>query len=122
MIPKSIEAHNIKLLKFCFINFKDGNDAKKAFVEAKKSAQVKNLISTYHDEKKDFLYFAQPKVFREQYLRMVKKNQMQSMALQTQNNLMNALMRQQMNRTLDFDLSKQAESRRQERGPEPRKG
>jgi polyadenylate-binding protein len=94
-IPKSIESHGVKL-KFGFINFKSDACAKKAFIEAKKSPEVKKLISEFHNDSKDFLYFAQPKSVREQYLKMVRKNLQSTTMLQTQMNMFKMMM-QQMN-------------------------
>jgi hypothetical protein len=85
-IPKSIESHGVKL-NFGFINFKDENCAKQAFIDAKKNPEVKALISEYHDEKRDFLYFAQAKNVREQYLKMLRKNLQTTTLLQNQMNL-----------------------------------
>lgn len=84
-IPKSIESHGVKL-NFGFINFRDENCAKQAFIDAKKNPQVKALISEYHDDKRDFLYFAQAKNVREQYLKMVRKNLQTTTLLQNQIN------------------------------------
>lgn len=94
-IPKSIESHGVKL-KFGFINFKDENHAKQAFIDAKKNAEVKALVSEYHDEKRDFLYFAQSKNVREQYLKMLRKNLQTTTLLQNQMNLFK-MMAMQMN-------------------------
>ena len=90
-IPKSIEAQGAKL-KFGFVNFAEDTHAKEAFIDAKKNADIKDLISPYHDERKDFIYFAQPKSVREQYLRMVKKNLQSTTMLQTQMNMFRMMM------------------------------
>lgn len=94
-IPKSIESHGVKL-KFGFINFRDENHAKQAFIDAKKNSEVKALISEHHDEKRDFLYFAQAKNVREQYLKMLRKNLQTTTLLHNQMNLFK-MMAMQMN-------------------------
>lgn len=90
-VPKSIEAQGAKL-KFGFVNFAGDTNAKEAFIDAKKNQEIKDLISPYHDERKDFIYFAQPKSVREQYLRMVKKNLQSTTMLQTQMNMFRMMM------------------------------
>lgn len=97
-IPKSIETHGVKV-KFGFVNFKDDNVAKTAFMESKKSPEVKALISEYHSDKKDFIYFAQPKNVREQYLKMIKKNIQTSSMYQAQQNFFK-MMSQMMNKKM----------------------
>lgn len=93
-VPKSIESHGVKI-NFGFINFKDENCAKQAFLDAKKNAEIKALISEFHDDKRDFLYFAQPKNVREQYLKMLRKNLQTTTLLQSQMNMFKMMM--QMN-------------------------
>lgn len=93
-VPKSIESHGVKL-NFGFVNFKDENCAKQAFLEAKKNADIKALISEFHDDKRDFIYFAQPKNVREQYLKMLRKNLQTTTLLQSQMNMFKMMM--QMN-------------------------
>lgn len=95
-IPKSIESQGVKL-QFGFINFKDEKDAKKAFVEAKKNKNIKKFISQYHDDNKDFLYFAQPRTVRDQYLRMVRKNLQSTNILQTQMNMFKMMLQMYQN-------------------------
>lgn len=90
-VPKSIESHGVKL-KFGFINFKEEKDAKNAFVEAKKSKKIRQLVSEHHDDNKDFLYFAQPRTVRDQYLRMVRKNLQATNMLQNQMNMFKMMM------------------------------
>ncbi len=60
-------------LKFAFINFKNEDDAASAYKEAKMSAFVKALIHDGHDQKIDYIFYAQNKSVRQAYLRM-KKN------------------------------------------------
>lgn len=65
-------------LKFGFINFSDEKEASEAFFKGKKDPDVKALIHESHPSTAEFLYYAQPKALRAQYLRM-KKNMMKYM-------------------------------------------
>lgn len=96
-IPKSIEAQGVKV-KFGFINFKDEECANKAYTDAKSNADIKALITEHHEEKKDFLGFAQPKSVREQYLKMTRKNMQVTSMMHSQMNMMKMLF-MQMNKS-----------------------
>lgn len=65
-------------LKFGFINFSDEKEASEAFFKGKKDPDIKALLHESHPATAEFLYYAQPKALRAQYLRM-KKNMMKYM-------------------------------------------
>lgn len=60
-------------LKFGFINFKNKDEASEAFFKGKKDPEIQALIHPNHNKSIDFLFYAQPKIVRMQYLRMKKK-------------------------------------------------
>ena len=62
-------------LKFGFINFADEKEASEAFFKGKKDDDIRALLHESHHATAEFLYYAQPKALRAQYLRM-KKNMM----------------------------------------------
>lgn len=88
-----LELKGVKL-QFGFINFKDATSAKAALSNGKKDPEVNSLIHPDHDFRKDFLYFAQPKIVRQQYLRMQRKNMQTTMMLQQQMMMMQMMMAQ----------------------------
>lgn len=90
-LPKVLSDKNIKM-KFGFINFANSEEAKRAFTEGKKDPEVRALVHEEHDMRKEFLFFAQPKAVREQYLRMQRKNMMSTMMLQQQMMMMQYMM------------------------------
>jgi len=62
-------------LRFGFINFSTAEEAKQAFTECKKDADVIQLIDqALMTRGQEFIYYAQTKTVRQQYLRMQKKN------------------------------------------------
>lgn len=62
-------------LKFGFINFATAEEAKTAFTECKKDPAVLNCIDqNLNTRGGEFIYYAQTKTVRQQYLRMQKKN------------------------------------------------
>jgi len=62
-------------LRFGFINFASAEEAKNAFTECKKDPAVLNCIDqTLNTRGSEFIYYAQTKTVRQQYLRMQKKN------------------------------------------------
>lgn len=62
-------------LKFGFINFMTAEEAKNAFTECKKDTAVLSCIDqTLNSRGGEFIYYAQTKTVRQQYLRMQKKN------------------------------------------------
>jgi len=71
-----------KSLKFGFVNFRTQADAEKAYKEGKKNAAVLALIDPTHYSNVDIIYYAQPKVVRNQYLKIQIKNKKASSALQ----------------------------------------
>jgi RNA recognition motif-containing protein len=60
-------------LKFGFINYRTKEGASEAFLNAKKDPEVLKLIHSQHKKSIDFIFYAQPKGIRLQYLRMKKK-------------------------------------------------
>lgn len=65
---------NVKL-RFGFINFGSAEEAKTAFTECKKDQEVLNCIDqSLNSRGGEFIYYAQTKTVRQQYLRMQKKN------------------------------------------------
>lgn len=71
---KSAQKAISKNLKFAFVNYSKTEEAAVAFTEAKKDEEVKSLIDSSHFSNIDFIYFAQSKHMRMQYLRMKQKN------------------------------------------------
>lgn len=65
-------------LKFGFINFSDEKEASEAFFKGKKDPEIKALLHESHPSTAEFLYYAQPKAIRNQYLKM-KMNMMKFM-------------------------------------------
>ena len=63
-----------KDLKFGFVNYQTREQATKAYTEAKKDETLKELIDPTHFPNIDFIYYAQPKAVRRQYLQMKQKN------------------------------------------------
>lgn len=68
----------VEPLKFGFVNFSDEKEASEAFFKGKKDADVRALLGESHPATAEFLYYAQPKALRAQYLRM-KKNMLKYM-------------------------------------------
>lgn len=62
-------------LKFGFVNFSDEKEASEAFFKGKKDEDIKALLHESHPSTAEFLYYAQPKALRAQYIKM-KKNMM----------------------------------------------
>ena len=90
-----------KELQFGFVNFPKIDEAKEAFTQAKADEEVLNLIDPAHREKSEFIFYAQPKPVRNQYLRMIKKNIKATQLMQNQLFMMNPMFRtfmQNMNR------------------------
>jgi polyadenylate-binding protein len=65
-----------KPLKFAFVNFATPEEASVAYSEAKVDEDLKALIDPSHFENVEYVYYAQPKAMRMQYLRMKQKNKM----------------------------------------------
>jgi len=62
-------------LRFGFINFNTAEEAKNAFTECKKDPAVLSCIDqNLNTRGTEFIYYAQTKTVRQQYLRMQKKN------------------------------------------------
>ncbi len=57
------------------MNFQNADDAKKVVEQSKTDPEVVQLLHESHSQGGDFIYFAQPKGIRTQYLRMKKKMQ-----------------------------------------------
>lgn len=70
------EPTDAKKLKFGFINFERAEDAMKLFTSYKNDKDLRELVDIEH-EHLNFIFFAQSKKQREQYLRMQKKNAME---------------------------------------------
>ena len=68
-----------KKLQFGFINFENPEEALKAHTSYKTDATIKAFIDP--SETRDFLFFAQPKRIREQYLRVQRNNYALMMAV-----------------------------------------
>jgi RNA recognition motif-containing protein len=100
-LPKAFVEQNLQM-KFGFINFANSAEAKKAFTDAKKDSDVRELIHPDHDLRKEFLFFAQPKAVREQYLKMQRKNMVSTMMLQQQMMMMQIMMEQNMKSKLNY--------------------
>lgn len=71
---KSAKNQISKDLKFGFVNYQSREEATMAYTEAKKDEQLKELIDPSHFPNVDFIYYAQPKAVRRQYLQMKQKN------------------------------------------------
>ena len=65
-----------KKLKFGFINYEKPEDAMKLFTSYKADKEIRDLVDVEH-EHQNFIFFAQSRKQREQYLRMQKKNAME---------------------------------------------
>lgn len=66
-------------LQFGFVNFKNSEDAYKALSSYKADAEVKDLVTLTEDQRQAaFVFFAQPRKVRDQYLRFSKHTQMYS--------------------------------------------
>ena len=89
-------ASDKKSLKFGFVNFKNQSDAEKAYKDGKKSPAVLALIDPTHYSNVDIIYYAQPKVVRNQYLKIQIKNKKTSSALQQNMKLYQQLMEKMM--------------------------
>lgn len=63
-----------KDLKFGFVNYSTAEEATKAYAESKKDEDLKELIDPSHFPNIDFVYYAQSKSVRRQYLQMKQKN------------------------------------------------
>lgn len=62
-------------LRFGFVNFATADETKNAFTDCKKDPQVLALIDqSINTRGTEFIYYAQTKTVRQQYLRMQKKN------------------------------------------------
>jgi len=73
-VPAPTEKPSVKL-RFGFINFATPEEAKNAFTECKKDPAVLALIDqNLNTRGTEFIYYAQTKTVRQQYLRMQKKN------------------------------------------------
>ena len=72
---KQVVMNNSEPLKFGFINFSDEKEASDAFFKGKKDSDIKEMLHESHPATAEFLYYAQPKALRAQYLRM-KQNMM----------------------------------------------
>jgi len=59
-----------EILKFGFINFSDDKEASDAFFKGKKDDEVRSLLHESHPSSAEFLFYAQSKSLRTQYLRM----------------------------------------------------
>lgn len=86
-------------LKFGFINFKNKEQCSDAFFKGKKDLEIQSLIHPNHNKKIDFLFYAQPKMVRMQYLRM--KKQMMQMMMQPSPYMM---MGQNMNMNMQMNM------------------
>lgn len=90
---KEVQAPEQKELLFGFVNFPKGDEAKNAFTEGKRDPEILALIDSSHNEKTEFIYYAQPAGMRKQFLRMVNKNykvtqmMQNSFLMMTQNNM-----------------------------------
>lgn len=59
---------------FAFINFKTPDQCKEAYIQGKVSEEVLNLVNLDMVKDNEFLFYAQPKAVRSQYLRMKNKS------------------------------------------------
>ena len=71
---KSATKSIAKNLQFGFVNYDSAEEANAAYAQAKTDEEVKKLIDSSHFPNVDFIYYAQPKGMRVQYLRMKEKN------------------------------------------------
>lgn len=71
---KSASKNIAKNLQFGFVNYATAEEANAAYAQAKNDEEVKKLIDSSHFPNVDFIYYAQPKSMRVQYLRMKEKN------------------------------------------------
>ena len=71
---KSAQGAISKDLKFGFVNYSSAEEATKAYAEAKTDETLKELIDPSHFPNIDFVYYAQSKSVRRQYLQMKQKN------------------------------------------------
>ena len=62
-------------LKFGFVNYQNPEDALKLFTSYKSDQEIRKLVQV-ENENTSFVFYAQPKKLRAQYLRMHKKNMM----------------------------------------------
>lgn len=60
---------------FAFINFRSADQALKAYTEGKENADIKELVDMSLVRNGDFLFYAQTKGVRKQYLKTQKRNQ-----------------------------------------------
>lgn len=105
-----------KELQFGFVNFPNIDEAKAAYTNAKKDEEIKDLIHPSAHDKGDFIFYAQPKNVRSQYLRMIKKNFRTTQMLQ--NNMFSLAQnqfRQMMGGNMRFPGGKRAGGRRGQR-------
>lgn len=73
-VPEKPAAANTRL-RFGFVNFYSADEAKLAFTECKKDPAVLSLLdNSLLGRTNEFVYYAQSKTVRQQYLRMQKKN------------------------------------------------
>lgn len=63
-----------KVLGYAFINFENAPDARQCMIEGKRDNDVLALLDPYHDRSVEFLFFAQSKQMRAQYMRMQKRH------------------------------------------------
>lgn len=63
-----------KVLGYAFVNYVNTADAKACMTEGKRDNDVLALLDPYHDRSVEFLFFAQSKTMRAQYMRMQKRN------------------------------------------------
>ena len=71
-------------LKFGFVNFEKADDAKRALMECKREAAVRELVEVDPDTV-NFVFFAQPRAVREQYLKMINRNLLATNAMRAMN-------------------------------------
>ena len=82
-VPKVFADKGVEL-QFAFVNFTDSSKASEAFNKSKDDDKLKEFIHEDHDMRKEFIFFAQPKAIRTQFLKMQRKNMISSMFLQQQ--------------------------------------
>lgn len=83
-----------KVLKFGFVNFQQPSHATDALTKGKADVDVKELIDPSHYSNVDFLYYAQPKSVRTQYLRMNMKTKKNAANFQRQMKMFEAMLGQ----------------------------
>lgn len=83
-----------KVLKFGFVNFLQTSHATDALTKGKTDPEVKSLIDPSHYSNVDFLYYAQPKSVRTQYLRMNMKTKKSAANFQRQMKVFEAMLMQ----------------------------